>query len=198
MAASTPETASASNTVCATTLSAIRSSSAPTYWETSAIVAAVSPMAVETNIHEAGTSARRPRRRCRRHRSGPPRTYRRGCKTSAGGSRERAATRGVAVSEESPRRHVDALALGFRIRLSHKSCSYPSLARTPERTRLTVPDCRDRPAAFGRQSLGASAAGVGVSDRPRTLETILRGRRPLSALESGYRSHTGRVILYMV
>jgi len=53
-AARTAETASVSSTVCATTWSARRSSPAPTYWETSAMVAAVMPIAVETNIHDRG------------------------------------------------------------------------------------------------------------------------------------------------
>jgi len=43
-----------SRIVWATTRSAVRSSPAPTYWETSAMVAAVIPIAVETNSHERG------------------------------------------------------------------------------------------------------------------------------------------------
>jgi len=48
------ETASVSRIVWATTRSACRSSSAPTYCETSAIVAAVTPIAVETKSHVSG------------------------------------------------------------------------------------------------------------------------------------------------
>ena len=54
IAASAVETASVSRMVWATTRSAIRSFPEPTYCETSAMVAAVIPIAVETNIHERG------------------------------------------------------------------------------------------------------------------------------------------------